>query len=103
VLGRYCRQQKLFTLPQAIHKMTQLPAQRFGLAERGLLRRGYFADLVFFDSETIIDTATYADPIQPSQGIEGVWVNGVLSYTADGPTRQRSGRFIPRGRTAWIQ
>ena len=103
VLGHYCREQKLFTLPQAIHKMTQLPAQRFGLAERGLLRRGYFADLVLFDAESIIDTATYADPIRSAQGIHGVWVNGVLSYTADGPTGQRSGRFIPRGRTAWIQ
>jgi len=103
VLGNYCREQRLFTLPQAVHKMTQLPAQRFGLSDRGLVREGYFADLVLFDPETIIDTATYADPIRPSHGIQGVWVNGVLSYTAAGPTGGRGGRFLQRGSTAWIQ
>jgi N-acyl-D-amino-acid deacylase len=103
VLGHYCREQRLFTLPQAVHKMTQLPAQRFGLSDRGLVREGYFADLVLFHPETIIDTATYADPIRPSHGIQGVWVNGVLSYTAAGPTGGRGGRFLQRGSTAWIQ
>ena len=103
VLGRYSREEKLFSLTEAIHKMTQMPAQRFGLAGRGIIRKGYFADLVLFDSEKIIDTATYTDPIRPSEGIARVWVNGVLSYTTQGATENRSGRFLARGKTTWIQ
>jgi len=103
VLGRYSREEKLFSLPEAIHKMTQMPAQRFNLNERGLIRKGYYADLVLFDPEKIADTATFADPMQPAAGIAGVWVNGVLSYTAQGPAENRGGRFLPRGKTDWIQ
>jgi len=103
VLGRYSREERLFSLADAIHKMTGMPAQRFGLAERGLIRKDYWADLVLFDPETIIDTATFDDPIRPSEGIMGVWVNGVLSYTAQGATEDRAGRFLPRGKTAWVQ
>lgn len=103
VLGRYSREEKLFSLPQAIHKMTAMPAQRFGLAERGLIREGYYADLVLFDPETIIDTATFSNPIRAAQGIAGVWVNGVLSYTDTGATNHRAGRFLGRGKTKWVQ
>jgi N-acyl-D-aspartate/D-glutamate deacylase len=103
VLGRYSREYKLFTLAEAIHKMTGMPAQRFGIAGRGLIRRGYCADLTLFDPEKIMDTATYADPVRTAEGVERVWVNGVLSYTAQGATLERAGRFVPRGRTEWIQ
>lgn len=103
VLGRYAREEKLISLPDAIHKMTGMPAQRFGMTERGLIREGYSADLVLFDAERIIDTATFADPIRAARGIESVWVNGVLSYTAEGATGNRAGRFLPRARTTWIQ
>lgn len=103
VLGRYSRDNKLIPLSQAIHKMTAMPAQRFGLPQRGMIRKGNFADLVLFDAETISDTATFADPIQPARGIEGVWVNGVLSYTAGGATGERAGIFLGRGATLWIQ
>lgn len=103
VLGRYSREEKLFSLQEAVHKMTGMPAQRFGLAERGLIRKGYSADLVLFDPEKIIDTATYSDPVRPARGIEKVWVNGVLSYTEQGATGNRGGRFLPRGKTDWIQ
>jgi N-acyl-D-aspartate/D-glutamate deacylase len=99
VLGRYSRDEKLFSLPEAIHKMTGLPAQRFSLAGRGLIREGYFADLVLFDPVTIIDTATFDDPVRPAHGINAVWVNGVLSYTAEGATNNRAGRFLPRTTT----
>jgi N-acyl-D-aspartate/D-glutamate deacylase len=103
VLGRYSREEKLFSLAEAVHKMTGMPAQRFGIAGRGLIRRGYCADLTLFDPEKIMDTATYADPVRTAEGIERVWVNGVLSYTAQGATLERAGRFVPRGRTVWIQ
>ena len=103
VLGRYSREEKLFSLQEAIRKMTGMPAQRFGLAERGQVRPGCYADLVLFDPEKIVDTATFSDPERPAEGIAGVWVNGVLSYTAHGPTGSRSGQFLPRGKTAWVQ
>ncbi len=103
VLGRYCRGENLFSLPEAVHKMAGMPAQRFGLAERGLIREGYWADLVLFDPERIIDTATYEQPVSAAKGIAGVWVNGELSYTARGATGNRAGRFVRRGKTAWVQ
>jgi len=103
VLGRYSREMKLFSLPAAIHKMTGISAQRFGLAGRGLIREGYAADLVLFDPDSILDTATFSNPIQPATGITAVWVNGILSYTTKGATGSRSGRFLPRGKTEWVQ
>ena len=103
VLGRYCRDAKILTLPDAIRKMTEMPAQRFGLRERGMIREGYFADLVLFDPATIIDKAAFSDPARPAEGIRGVWVNGALAWTAEGATKSRSGRFLARSRTSWIQ
>ena len=103
VLGRYCRDKKLFSLAEAIHKMTGLPAQRFGLEERGLICEGHFADLTLFDPLKIIDKGTFSDPARPACGIIGVWVNGILSYTEQGSTQQRAGGFVPRGKSNWIQ
>ncbi|HUN85008.1 MAG TPA: D-aminoacylase [Terracidiphilus sp.] len=103
VLGHFSRDEGLFSLPVAVHKMTGMPAQRFGLARRGLIRTGYAADLVLFNPATIADTATFSNPICTSRGIEAVWVNGVLSYTSEGATGKRAGRFLPRGKTNWIQ
>jgi len=103
VLGRYCREEKLFSLPEAIRKMTSMPAKRFGLARRGQIAEGYAADLVLFDPDTIQDTATFADPIRSATGIHSVWVNVTLSYTAQGLTGSRAGRFLPRARTEWVQ
>lgn len=96
VLGRYSRDEGLFPLHEAIHKMTGLPASRFGLDRRGLIREGFYADMVLFDPATIRDTATFDDPVRPAAGIVQVWVNGVLSYTSEGATNQRAGRFLPR-------
>lgn len=102
VLGRYSREQKLFTMAAAIHKMTAMPAQRFGLEERGRIKAGYHADLVLFDPQTIMDRATYAEPAQAAAGIHGVWINGMLSYTESGATGQRAGQFAARGAAHWI-
>jgi N-acyl-D-aspartate/D-glutamate deacylase len=95
VLGYYSREQKLFPLAQAVYKMTGLPAKRFGLVDRGLVREGSKADLVLFDAEKVRDTATFADPIRKAEGIEAVWVNGVLSYK-DQELCGRAGRFLSR-------
>jgi N-acyl-D-aspartate/D-glutamate deacylase len=103
VLGRYSREERLLTLAEAIRKMTGMPAQRFGLAQRGLIREGYAADLVLFDPAKIVDTATFQDPVRPAEGIVSVWVNGILSYSAEGTTGDRAGRFLPRGSTQWVQ
>jgi N-acyl-D-aspartate/D-glutamate deacylase len=103
VLGRYSRDEGLISMSEAIHKMTGMPANRFGLAKRGMIREGYHADLVLFDAERIRDTATFVDPVCPAVGIVCVWVNGELSYTSAGATGNRAGRFLARSRTPWIQ
>ncbi len=96
VLGRYSRDEQLFPLTEAVHKMTGLSARRFGLADRGEIRVGFCADLVLFDATTIRDVATYADPTRPAEGISAVWVNGVCSSRDQEPTGQRAGRFLAR-------
>jgi len=96
VLGHYSRDMNLFPLAQAVHKMTGLSAARFGLAERGVIREGYRADLVLFNPATVIDRATFAAPVQPAAGIEGVWVNGTLSYRQGHALPDRAGRWLPR-------
>jgi len=103
VLGRYTREERLLTLPEAVHKMTAMPAQRFNLAGRGLIREGYCADLVLFDAAKISDTATFSDPVSPAEGIAAVWVNGVLAYSSQRATGERAGQFVARGKTTWIQ
>jgi N-acyl-D-aspartate/D-glutamate deacylase len=99
VLGYYSRERKLFPLSVAVHKMTGMPATRFGLEERGFVKENYKADLVLFHPEKVSDTATYTSPTQPAAGIKAIWVNGVLSYADGMATGQRAGRFLPRGLT----
>jgi N-acyl-D-amino-acid deacylase len=96
VLGHYCREEGLFPLAEAVRKMTGLPAQRFELTGRGLIREGATADLVLFDPATIRDTATFTDPIRAAEGIAAVWVNGVLSYQNGAATTERAGHFVAR-------
>jgi N-acyl-D-amino-acid deacylase len=101
VLGYYSREQKVLPLSEAVRKMTGMSAERFGIAERGEVREGYWADLVLFDSETVRDVATFTDPKRPAEGIDAVWVNGVLSYRGGEEkvtTGNRAGRFLPRGK-----
>ena len=87
----------LFPLTVAVHKMTALPARKFGLTDRGVVRAGHAADLVLFDAETVRDVATFTDPQRPAEGIHAVWVNGVLSSRRQVPTGARGGRFLSRG------
>lgn len=76
VLGPLVRDAKLFSLEDAVHKLSGYPASRFGLKQRGNLKPGSFADLVLFDPDTITDQATYLEPLQPSVGMQYVLVNG---------------------------
>jgi N-acyl-D-amino-acid deacylase len=96
VLGHYARERRLFPLETAVHKMTGLSAERFGLAGRGFVRPGCAADLVIFDPDTVADTATFAQPVSPAKGIVSVFVNGVEAWTAAGHTGARSGVAIRR-------
>ncbi|CAM3403673.1 D-aminoacylase [Pseudomonas floridensis] len=96
VLGYFSRDRNLFELHTAVHKMTGLSAARFGLHQRGLVREGYWADLVLFDPLRIKDIADFKNPQRAAEGIDGVWVNGRLSY-ADGQVQpERWGQFLPR-------
>jgi N-acyl-D-amino-acid deacylase len=76
VLGEYAREQRLLSLPEAVHKMTGLPARRLGLRDRGVIRVGARADLVIFDAKRVADRATYEQPHRYADGIEHVLVNG---------------------------
>jgi len=92
--GKYCRDEKLMSLSEAVHKATALPASRLGLRKRGLLEIGYHADVVVFDYEKIIDTATFANPHQFAKGIEHVFVNGVYTIKEGKPTGKLGGVIL---------
>lgn len=96
VLGHYCREKQLFSLAEAIHKMTGMSATRYQLKDRGEIKVGAYADLVLFNPSTIKDTATYENPISVAEGIESVFVNGELSYSNGNVTNNRNGVFIYR-------
>jgi N-acyl-D-amino-acid deacylase len=96
VLGHYSRDLGLMPLELAVHKMTGLPASRFGLADRGLVREGMAADLVVFDAGTVRDAATYADPTTPARGIDSVLLNGELAVSHGVTRPARSGQRLTR-------
>lgn len=96
ILGRYVRDRGLLPLETAIHKMTGLPAAKLGLADRGLVRPGAFADLVVFDPQRIRDAATFTDPHRTPEGIEAVFVNGVQAVEGGRLTGRLGGRVLRR-------
>jgi N-acyl-D-amino-acid deacylase len=96
VLGHYARGLGLFPLETAVHKMTGLTAQTFGLADRGVLKQGYAADVTIFDAGTVDEAATFARPIQPAKGIEAVIVNGALVWKDGKATGARPGQVLAR-------
>ncbi|MBV8144886.1 MAG: D-aminoacylase [Gammaproteobacteria bacterium] len=98
VLAKYVREDKVLTLPQAIHKLAALPAATLSLADRGQLKSGYFADVVLFDPATVQDHATYERPHQLATGVDDVWVNGVRALRHGEATGAASGRAV-RGRS----
>ena len=96
VLGRYVREKKVLSLENAIQKMTSLPAQTFGLKNKGLIQEGFDADLVLFDPRTVTDKGTYQDPMQQPEGIMYVMVNGALAVDQGGFKGADSGRLLRR-------
>ncbi|TAN49749.1 MAG: D-aminoacylase [Betaproteobacteria bacterium] len=96
VLGHYARGLNLFSLETAVHKMTGLTAKTFGLADRGLLKAGYAADLAIFDAATVDEAATFARPIAAAKGIDTVIVNGAIAWRDGKSTGARTGRVLGR-------
>jgi N-acyl-D-amino-acid deacylase len=94
VLGVYAREEGTLTLPQAVHKMTGMPAARLGLSDRGRLEAGRKADVVLFDPQTVIDRATFTEPYQYPAGIAYVYVNGQAVITPEGHTGALPGRVL---------
>ena len=98
VLGHYSRDLQLFELAEAVRKMTRMSADRFGLDDRGRIEIGAAADLVVFNPNTVKDAATFEQPQQLAEGIEAVWVNGVLTYSNKKITGKRAGKFLEKQR-----
>ena len=95
-LGHYTRDLQLLDLPQAVRKVTSLPAQREHLSSRGLLKPGFYADVTVFDPAAILDTATYENPNQISKGVEYVLVNGQREWDRGKLTGATGGRPLRR-------
>ena len=96
VIGHYARDLKLFSIEEAVRKMTSLPARRMSLSDRGLLRPGMAADVVVFDPEKIRDVATFEEPNVYSEGVEHVVVNGRVVLDGGRMTGERPGRPLTR-------
>jgi len=94
LLGRYVRDEKLISLPEAVRRLTSLPAGNLALKDRGLLKAGYFADIVVFDPATIQDHATFEKPQQFSTGVSHVLINGGVALSNGEPTGKATGRVV---------
>ena len=94
ILGDYVRERHVFSLEEAVRKMTSQPANRLGIADRGLVRQGMKADLVVFDPATVRDMSTYEKPDQYSQGIAWVLINGTAVVANGSPTNALPGRIL---------
>ena len=102
VLGKYSRDEKLISLPEAVRRLAALPAHNLGLHDRGMLKAGYFADVVVFDPKTVADHATFVKPQQYATGVSDVLVNGQPVLQAGEPTGAPAGRVVRgRGWTGW--
>ena len=96
VLGRFVRENKWFSLEEAVRKMTSMPAARLRLKDRGMIKKGMKADLVLFDKDKVIDRATFASPQTLSEGIQTVFVNGVRVWAGGKITNNLPGAILRR-------
>jgi N-acyl-D-amino-acid deacylase len=97
VLGLYVREKHWLPLPEAVRKMTSLPAQRLGSKDRGVICEGAIADLVLFNPATVVDRSTFAKPFETPTGIEKVFVNGEIVWDSGRATGVRPGRVLGLG------
>ncbi len=97
VLGKYTRDEGVLSLPEAVRKLTSLPASNLRLSRRGTLAPGYFADVVVFDPATITDHATFDRPHQYATGVRQVFVNGAQVIQDGEHTGRTPGRVVKRG------
>jgi N-acyl-D-amino-acid deacylase len=96
VLGRYVREEKNLALQEAVRKMTSFAAQKLGLRDIGLIRKGMWADITIFKPDKVIDKATFADPHQYPEGIEYVMVNGKIVIEKGEHTKETPGKVLRR-------
>lgn len=96
VLGKYVREDQVLSLPEAVYKMTQKPAQTFGIIKRGALREGYYADITIFNPQTVIDKGSFTEPAQYPEGIEYVLINGIVTVNSGRHTGNRAGAVLRR-------
>ena len=94
VLGKYVREEKVLSLHEAVRRMTGLPAEQLGLADRGLIRVGHYADLAIFDAAQVRDVATFADPHRYAEGMVHVFVNGEQVLSSGEPTGALPGMIV---------
>jgi N-acyl-D-amino-acid deacylase len=99
VLAKYVREDKVLSLPEAVRKMTSMPAQRLGIRDRGLLKEGMWADITIFDPDSVEDKATYMNPQQHAAGIEYVMVNGQIAVEGGKYTGALAGKVLRKGRS----
>ena len=94
VIGKYSRDENLFPLEEGIRRLTSYPAQNLKLKNRGMLKESFFADVVIFNAEKVNDNATFEEPLQFSEGVDHVLVNGVHVLLNGEHTNKFSGRFV---------
>jgi len=99
ILGRYVREETVLSLEEAIRKMTSAPCRKMGIADRGIIRPGGWADLVVFDQEKIADRSRYGDPFHPPEGIKYVMVNGKITVNEGECTGTMAGRVLSRNQS----
>ena len=97
VLGKYVREEKVISLEEAVRRMSSLPAQKFGLKDRGLLKEGFAADIVIFDEKEVIDMSTYEKPHAYSKGFHFILVNGVVTVENGQHLQSRGGQSLKNG------
>lgn len=97
LLGKYVREEKVIPLEEAVHKLSALPCEHLGIAKRGRLQPGYFADMVLFNPKIIADRATFEQPHQYAVGVQHVFVNGVQVLENGEATGKPAGRVVRRG------
>ncbi len=96
VLGKFSRENKWLDLVDTVHKMTEMPAKRLDIKDRGVIKKGKKADLVLFDAATVIDNATFAEPQKFSTGIRSVYVNGTLVWDGTRISNATPGNILRR-------